>query len=28
VPETIYIDHIVEATTLKEVTPPPPPKGR
>ena len=28
VPETIYIDHIVEATTLKDVTPPPPPKGK
>jgi hypothetical protein len=23
VPETIVIDHVVEATTLKEVTPPP-----
>jgi hypothetical protein len=23
VPETIIIDHVVEATTLKEVTPPP-----
>ena len=28
VPETIVIDHIVEATTLKDVTPPPLPKGR
>ena len=28
VPESIVIDHIVEATTLKEVTPPPLPKGR
>jgi len=28
VPETIIIDHIVEATTLKDVTPPPLPKGR
>ena len=28
VPETILIDHVVEATTLKEVTPPPLPKGR
>jgi hypothetical protein len=27
-PETIYLDNIVEATTLKEVTPPPLPKGR
>jgi hypothetical protein len=23
VPETILIDHVIEATTLKEVTPPP-----
>ncbi len=23
VPETIIIDHVIEATTLKEVTPPP-----
>jgi hypothetical protein len=28
VPESIVIDHIVEATTLKDVTPPPLPKGR
>jgi len=28
VPETIVIDHVVEATTLKEVTPPALPKGR
>jgi hypothetical protein len=28
VPESILIDHVVEATTLKEVTPPPLPKGR
>jgi hypothetical protein len=28
VPETILIDHVVEATTLKDVTPPPLPKGR
>ncbi|HZE97276.1 MAG TPA: polysaccharide lyase [Planctomycetota bacterium] len=28
VPESILIDHIVEATTLQEVTPPPLPKGR
>jgi hypothetical protein len=28
VPESILIDHIVEATTLKDVTPPPLPKGR
>ncbi len=28
VPESIVIDHIVEATTLKEVTPPPLPKAR
>ena len=28
VPESIVIDHVVEATTLKEVTPPPLPKGR
>jgi hypothetical protein len=28
VPESILIDHVVEATTLKDVTPPPLPKGR
>jgi len=28
VPESIVIDHIVEGTTLKDVTPPPLPKGR
>jgi len=28
VPESIVIDHVVEATTLKEVTPPALPKGR
>ena len=28
VPESIVIDHVVEATTLKEVTPPPLPKAR
>jgi len=28
VPESIIIDHVVEATTLKEVTPPPLPKDR
>jgi hypothetical protein len=28
VPESILIDHVVEATTLKEVTPPPLPKAR
>jgi hypothetical protein len=28
VPESIILDHVVEATTLKEVTPPPLPKGR
>jgi hypothetical protein len=28
VPESILIDHVVEATTLKEVTPPPLPRGR
>jgi hypothetical protein len=28
VAETVYIDHIVEATTLKDVTPPALPKGR
>jgi hypothetical protein len=28
VPESIIIDHVVEATTLKEVTPPPLPKSR
>lgn len=28
VPESILIDHVVEATTLAEVTPPPLPKGR
>jgi hypothetical protein len=28
VPETILIDHVVEATTLKEVTPPPLPKKK
>ena len=28
VPESILIDHVVEATALKDVTPPPLPKGR
>jgi hypothetical protein len=28
VPESILIDHVVEATTLKDVTPPPPAKKR